>query len=106
MATVNIVNCPIGVARNTTGLPSTIDTNYSSITVISSGSSAPVAITAKDYGTNGGAWVITVTGNSVFVKFGRGTPVATDQDILILDGQTREFWARPGDTVAIVDLSI
>lgn len=104
MATVNVINCPIGVVRETTGLPSLLDDNYVSVMTTSSGTSGTPAIVAKDYGSNGGAWIITVSGGNVTVKFG-ASPEATSQDILILDGQTREFWARPGDTVAIIDLA-
>lgn len=104
MATVNVINCPIGVARDTTGLPSLLDDNYVSAVTASTGTSATIGFAAKDYGTNGGAWVITVSGGNILVKFGP-TPTATSQDVLILDGQTREFWARPGDTVAIIDVA-
>lgn len=102
MATVNIVNCPIGIVRDTTGLPSLLDDNFVTGTTTSSGTAASIGFVAKDYGTNGGAWVITVSGNNVYVRFGV-SPTATSQDVLILDGQTREFWARPGDTVSVID---
>lgn len=53
------------------------------------------------------AWIVTVSGGSVFVKFGptgEGSPIASTPSPsdntgswLVLDGQTREFAARGGD---------
>lgn len=105
MASVNVVNCPVGIVTQVTGLPSMLDADYESATLTSSGTSSTIGFEAAGHGSNGGAWIITVTGGSVYVKFGptNDNPTATNQDILILDGQTREFWARPGDTVAIID---
>ena len=97
--TVNVVNCPIGVARDATGLPSVSEGMYQSEN-IESGQST---MTAQGYGGNGGAWVITVTGNDVYLRFGPN-PTAAIGDILVLNGQTREFWARPGDKVSVLSV--
>jgi len=56
--------------------------------------------------TNGGGlvWIITVTGDKIRAKFGANPTAVAAEDggWLILDGQTREFVARPGDKVAVI----
>ena len=50
-------------------------------------------------------WVLTVTGGAVRAKFGADPTAAAAEGggWLILDGQTREFAAVPGQKVAIID---
>lgn len=101
MATVNIVLTSARTKQTGGDLMPVADAEYAAqADITSSGSSQQANITASN---NQQAWVITAAGGNVRVAFGANPTAAAGAGWLIVDGQTRDFGARHGQKVAVIN---
>lgn len=103
MATVHCVlgSCAIGGRAGITRIPETAAEAAETITSSGASQATTAAAPAGDEGVR--FWSVTAVGGNVWIKFGAAPVAASGQDWLVLDGQTREFAARGGDKVAVID---
>lgn len=84
-------------------MPSADAASTASTIVASSAASTQASITCPDDGRQH-YWVITALG-SVWVAFGDNPTAAPGDDYLVASGSTRDWAAKPGQKVAVVDAS-
>lgn len=104
MATVSVVLTSVS-NKASSGLnavmPSADAASTLSTSLSSSAASAQASITCPDDGRQH-YWVITALGN-VWVAFGDNPTAAAGDDYLVASGSTRDWAAKPGQKVAVVD---
>lgn len=96
MATLNVVftRALEGSAQTVAGIPN----NATSITTSASSQ------TSSNAAVNETVCILTVTGGSVWVKFGAAPTAAAGSDWLLTDGSTRDFGHLPAGTkVAVIN---
>lgn len=83
-------------------MPSPDAASYASASVTSSGTSQQAAVTSPD-DAKGMFWIITASGNDVWVTFGTNPTAAAGTSYLVVSGTTRDFAASANQKCAIID---
>lgn len=83
-------------------MPSPDAAAYGSASVTSSGTSQQAAVTSPD-NAKGMFWIVTASGNDVWVTFGSNPTAAAGTSYLIVSGTTRDFAASANQKCAVID---
>ena len=83
-------------------LPAPDAAPLSSDTLTSSASSQQFSVTAPS-DARGLFWVVTASGNDVWIAFGDNPTAVAGTHYLVVDGTTRDFAAAPSQKIAVID---